>query len=98
MAATNFRVLPTPYEQALRDKRRRKINKALLITLFLLPGMVIFTLFVLIPLPQSAYFSLYDWNGLGPLTDFKALGNYERLIGHSRFQQALVPSRGAMGK
>lgn len=92
MSALQFRVLPTTHQQAIRDKQRRQWNKTLLILLFALPGMTLFTLFVLIPLPQSVYFSLYDWNGLGPLLDFKGIGNYERLLNHSIFQQALLHS------
>jgi raffinose/stachyose/melibiose transport system permease protein len=90
MSAIRFRVLPTAHEQqAARDKQRRQMNKYLLILLFALPGMLIFTLFVLIPLPQSVYFSLWDWNGLGPLSDFNGVGNYTRLLNHSVFQAAL---------
>ncbi len=89
MAASRFRVLPTAYEQAQRDKQRRGWSKALMITLFVLPGMVVFTLFLLMPIAQSAYFSLYDWNGFGPLTKFIGLGNYDRLLNHSIFQMSV---------
>lgn len=90
--ATQFRVLPTAYEQAQRDKRRRGLNKSLFIAAFLLPGMAIFLLFVLMPIGQSAYFSLFDWNGFGPLTDFVGGGNYSRLFSHSVFQAAITHS------
>lgn len=93
MSAIKFRVLPSAHEQQMaKDKQRRQWNKALLIALFVLPGMAVFTLFVLIPIPQSFYFSLYDWNGLGPLTDFKEFGNYTRLFNHSVFQSSLLHS------
>jgi raffinose/stachyose/melibiose transport system permease protein len=89
MSALRFRVLPSTYEQAAVDQRRRQWNKALLITLFTLPGMAIFVLFVLVPIAQSGYYSLFDWNGFGPPTDYVALGNYDRLLGHSVFQTAV---------
>jgi len=92
MSAIKFRVLPSSYEQTAKDKQRRQWNKNLLIALFVLPGMIVFGLFVLIPIPQSFYFSLFDWNGLGPLTDYKELGNYTRLLNHSVFQSALLHS------
>jgi raffinose/stachyose/melibiose transport system permease protein len=94
--SARFRVLPTPYEQAQRDqqrdKQRRGFNQALLIALFTLPGMIIFFLFVLMPIGQSAVFSLYKWDGFGPPVDFVGLGNYERLINHSVFQMAVSHS------
>ena len=92
MSAIRFRVLPSAYEQAARDQRRRQWNKTLLITLFTLPGMVIFFLFVLVPIVQSGYYSLYDWDGFGPPIDYIAFGNYERLLDHSIFQTALANS------
>ncbi|HLU12071.1 MAG TPA: sugar ABC transporter permease [Oceanobacillus sp.] len=92
MSAIRFRVLPTTYQQAERDRRRRQWNKTLLITAFTLPGMVLFFLFVLMPIVQSGYYSLYDWDGFGPPVDFIAFGNYERLFSHSIFQTAVVNS------
>lgn len=93
MSAIRFRVLPRKYETSAAaieaDKQRQNINKALLILLFLMPGMLIFALFVLIPLPQAAVYSMYDWDGFGPLTDFVGTGNFERLFNHSIFQVAL---------
>jgi len=89
MSAFRFRVLPRPYEQADADKQRRQLNKVLLIALFVLPGMTLFTVFVLMSVPQSAYYSLYDWNGMGPLTDYIGLDNYTRLLNQSVFQLAV---------
>ncbi len=92
MSISRFRVLSTPYEQAQTDRRRRQWDKALFVALFTLPGMSLFFLFVLIPIVQSAYFSLYDWSGFGPPTKFIEFDNYTRLLNHSIFQTALVNS------
>jgi raffinose/stachyose/melibiose transport system permease protein len=89
MSASRFRVLPTTYEQARKDKQQRAWNKYLLVTLFVLPGMVMFLLFVLMPIAQSTYFSLFDWDGFGPPVDFIGLGNYERLLNHNVFRDAV---------
>jgi raffinose/stachyose/melibiose transport system permease protein len=89
MSAIRSRILPTPYERARRDRQRHQRNKAALIALFTLPGMVIFFLFVLFPIAQSAYFSLFDWEGYGPPTDYIALGNYSRLFNHSVFRASV---------
>jgi len=92
MSALRFRVLPKPYEQARRDKQQRGWNKFLVIALFVLPGMTMFLLFVLVPIAQSTYFSLYDWDGFGPPTDFIGLGNYSRLLNHSVFRDSVAHS------
>ncbi len=95
--SARFRVLPSPYEQAHRDKRVRQWNKALLIALFTIPGMAIFVFFVLVPIGQSVVFSLYKWDGFGPPTDFLGFGNYSRLLNQSIFQGALAHSFIIMG-
>jgi raffinose/stachyose/melibiose transport system permease protein len=41
------------------------------------------------PIAQSAYFSLYDWDGYGPPTDYVGFGNYDRIVDHSVFRQAV---------
>lgn len=48
--------------------------------LFLLPALLVFGVFVLWPIAQSARYSFYDWNGIGPLTDYVGLQNYRTLI------------------
>ncbi len=65
--------------------------------LFTVPGMILFFLFVLVPIGQSAVFSLYKWDGFGPPTNFIGLGNYDQLIHHSVFQLAMGHSFGIMG-
>lgn len=90
MSAIRFRVLPKTYNRPVIDQQNA--NKTFLVILFALPGMTLFTLFLLIPLLQSAYFSLYNWNGFGPLTDFVEFGNYNRMLNHSVFQMSVVHS------
>lgn len=62
-----------------RTRRRWLSDKTLTIWAFLLPPIAIYVWLVLLPVAQSAIFSLYSWNGLGPLTNFIGLGNYVRL-------------------
>lgn len=97
MAAIRTRILPRPQYQASRDKQRRDLNKALLITLFVLPGMAIFLIFLLIPIAQSMPMSLFKWNGFGPLNDFVGVGNYTSALSNKIFQGALGHSFTLMG-
>jgi raffinose/stachyose/melibiose transport system permease protein len=92
MSAIRFRVLPTSYEKTQADKQRGQLNKALLVTLFLLPGMAIFFIFLLMPISQSFYFSQYKWNGLGPVTDFVGMDNFTSLLKNANFQASLLHS------
>lgn len=57
---------------------------------FLLPATIIFTVFIIWPVIQSAHYSLYSWDGLGPPTQFIGLDNYASLVNDSLFRQALL--------
>jgi raffinose/stachyose/melibiose transport system permease protein len=59
-----------------------------MIGLFLLPALLVYGLFVLVPIAQAMWFSLFKWNGLGPLDDFIGLDNYVRAFNDSVFQMA----------
>jgi raffinose/stachyose/melibiose transport system permease protein len=89
MSALRFRVLPRTQGHPEADKQRQQLSKGVLIVAFVLPGMTLFSLFILLPILQSGYFSLYDWEGFGPLTDFVQFENYTRLLNHSVFQMAV---------
>jgi raffinose/stachyose/melibiose transport system permease protein len=82
-------------EQQVRlDQRRNHINKWLTIAMFMIPGMVVFLTFVLIPVVQSVQYSFYRWDGFGGLTpdNYVGFSNYERLFNHNIFQGALLHS------
>jgi len=64
-------------------------NQRLSIVIFLLPAAVLFFTFVLFPIIQAAYFSLFRWNGLGPLENYVALDNFKEMLQHAPFQKAL---------
>jgi raffinose/stachyose/melibiose transport system permease protein len=53
------------------------------------PALVFFTLFIIMPVAQLAVFSLYKWNGMGPLRNFKGLGNFRTLFKDPIFHKAL---------
>jgi len=63
--------------------------KWLTISLFLLPALALYLLFVLFPVIQAAHYSLFKWNGLQPLTDFIGLRNYATAFASSTFTTAL---------
>lgn len=70
-------------ERALRDKRA--------ICFFVLPALIWFGLIALIPVMQSAGYSLLDWDGLTAPT-FLGADNYIKLLGDKLFIKAIVNS------
>lgn len=67
----------------------RRFQDNLTIVLFLLPAIVLFLLFVIYPILQSIYYSLYNWKGFGPAEDFVGLDNFKNILGDRVFLLAL---------
>jgi raffinose/stachyose/melibiose transport system permease protein len=75
--------------QSSPSATRRRFGRRLTIALFLLPALALYGVLVLLPIVQAAYYSLYRWNGLKPLTDFVGLANYEKALADSVFTGAV---------
>lgn len=67
------------------------------VAVLVLPALIVYTLFVVYPVLQAMVYSLYRWNGLGPLTDFRGLENFSRLFANPVFRKALRNSFIIMG-
>ena len=76
---------------AKRNVYRGLAGKAnfLTLTVLLFPALVLFTALVVIPVFQATAFSLYKWNGLGPMVDFRQLNNYMQFLSDSIVHKAL---------
>ena len=73
-----------------RPARPRAVpTKWLTIGLFVLPALVLYAVFVMLPVIQAMQYSLYKWNGLEPLTDFVGLQNYITAFGNEAFQTSV---------
>jgi len=70
-------------------RRRSHLRKRLELALLLGPATLLFVTFVFLPLVAAAYYSLFDWNGFGPLVDFVGLDNYTKALGDPLFQGAI---------
>ncbi len=64
-------------------------GKLPVLVLFLPPALLLFTLFVILPMGEAAWYSLYDWNGYGTPEKFIGLKNFETLWRTSAFATAL---------
>lgn len=72
-----------------RGSRRRDARTRLEIALFTGPALVVFLGFVILPVVLAAVYSLYNWNGLGPLERFIGIDNYVRALGDPVFLRAI---------
>jgi len=60
------------------------------IILFLLPTLLVYSLFEVVPIVQTFYFSLYDWNGIqGVRMKFVGLANFTDLFAYKGFDIAM---------
>ncbi|WP_194396269.1 carbohydrate ABC transporter permease [Microbacterium atlanticum] len=77
-----------------RVRRRRRIG---LVLALLAPAVALYALFVFAPLAQAAFYSVFKWNGIEPLTDFVGLANYLRAWTDSAFHRALFNNISVIG-
>jgi len=73
-----------------RSGRRWNNGTLPVLVLFLPPALLIFTLFVILPMGEAAWYSLYDWSGYGLPEKFIGLKNFELLFRNGAFRQALM--------
>ena len=81
----------SPARRARAAQRKSSVahDRLTVLLLFLPPALLLFTLFVIMPMGEAAWYSLYKWNGYGTPTDFIGLRNFEVLFRNAAFTQAL---------
>lgn len=79
---------------SLHGKKARQRRRALVEWLralpYLAPSLIIFTIFVFIPLIRSIILSLYGTNPIGQMTNFVGLKYYERLLTSESYHNSLL--------
>jgi len=55
------------------------------IPVFLLPFLLLYGGFTVWPLLATAYYSLFNWDGISQLSDFVGLTNYQKILGDPIF-------------
>ncbi len=75
----------------LGERLRRGLSNGRITSVLILlpPALILFSLFVVLPLTESGYYAFFDWNGYGTPTDYVGLQNFERIAGHSVFHMAV---------
>lgn len=88
-AAAGARARPDAATASGRSHDRGTTRKRLEIALFAGPALVVFLTFVILPVVLAAVYSLYNWNGLGPLERFIGIDNYVRALNDPVFLRAI---------
>lgn len=88
MSSTSIPAVP-PAPRPSSWVRMYRDGKLGAIAVFLPPALLLFTLFVVIPLVNAADLSLYKWSGFGEVTEYVGLKNYSTLLSHSVFHQSM---------
>jgi raffinose/stachyose/melibiose transport system permease protein len=90
LAATTYaETQPTPatYVEA---GRRIRLNGWAVIVIFLPPALLLFTVFVALPMIEAGWYSFFNWDGYGRPQKFIGLKNYGYLAGNEVFARALI--------
>jgi raffinose/stachyose/melibiose transport system permease protein len=73
-----------------RNRSPRRTRDYVTIGLFLLPAFVLFLIFLIYPIVSSVYYSLFNWNGIGPAVKFVGLDNFKQILSDQAFIKAAV--------
>lgn len=89
-AASTAGPVPPPAPPSRASATRQKARGALLIWVFIVPALVVYLTFVLIPVALAAVYSFFNWNGLGALDRFIGFDNYARALTDPVFLGAMT--------
>ena len=81
-------IISGPAAAGASPKQRSARRKRIELTILLGPPLILFIGFVFVPMIFAIWYSLYNWNGYGPLSDFIGLQNYQGVVTGSVFHQA----------
>jgi raffinose/stachyose/melibiose transport system permease protein len=79
-----------------REKESRAIGRKRItglqpvIFLFLPPALLLFTIFVVLPIAEAGWYGFFNWNGYGRPLDFVGLRNYAQLLQTPAFLTAFT--------
>ena len=76
-------------QSVARPRRYYERRSLVPLLLFLPPSLILFTVFVVLPMIDAVTFSFFEWTGYGPITDFVGFENYDDVITHRNFGTAV---------
>ena len=90
MALPGLSLLSTTQTTYIEPARRMTRNGWATVVIFLPPALLLFTIFVALPMVEAGWYSFYNWNGYGRPEKFIGLKNYGYLIGNAAFARSLI--------
>lgn len=81
--------LHVPLPPAAAPRRVRLHDRVTVVVLFLPPALVLFTLFVVLPIGEAAWYSGFNWNGYGRPVNWIGFDNYRLVLETRAFWLAL---------
>ena len=105
MTIADDHIADTPAAAPARSRAKRRplmpSGQLRMLLIFLPPAILVFTVFVMLPMVQGGFFAPWKWSGYGPAPwafnedtgrtfgNWVGSRNFERMWGHSAFQQSL---------
>ncbi len=78
-------------QPSISSRRLAELKAKLpVLVLFLPPALLLFTVFVILPMGEAAWYSFYDWNGYSLPTEWVGFHNFELIFRNSAFRTALI--------
>jgi raffinose/stachyose/melibiose transport system permease protein len=90
LAATTYAEGQSTAATYVEPARRMTLNGWAVIVIFLPPALLLFTVFVALPIIEAGWYSFFNWDGYGPPQKFIGLKNYGYLVGNEVFARALI--------
>jgi raffinose/stachyose/melibiose transport system permease protein len=87
--ATSLRQKLSANARPIRNERPIGPARWPVIILFMPPALMLFTLFVIMPIGEAAWYSMYNWTGYGRPENFVGFRNFEVLFRNNAFRSAL---------
>ena len=84
---TTFGHAPAVY---VATRRRMSMNGWTTLLVFLPPALLLFTIFVALPMVEAGWYSFFNWNGFGRPEKFVGLKNYAYVASNPAFTRALI--------
>ena len=86
---TEATILARARSAPVRRSRSLRHSKWPVIVLFLPPALLVFTVLVILPMGEAAWYSFFNWNGYGTPEKWVGLRNYQLIFKNGAFTTAL---------
>jgi raffinose/stachyose/melibiose transport system permease protein len=82
--------LSTAQSSYVEPPRRMSANGWAMVVIFLPPALLLFSVFVALPIAQAGWYGFFNWDGYGLPEKFIGLKNYGYLINNAAFNRSLI--------